>query len=94
MMPKMPDGSFAKKLYSLYLTYLPTEKFKYALKMNVDDRGCFHRAGSYRSTADRSASTSAARASPRGSTGTTPSGSCSSWLHGHGLIQERNINTG
>lgn len=41
MMPKMPDGSFAKKLYSLYLTYLPTEKFKYALKMNVDDRGSF-----------------------------------------------------
>ena len=29
MMPKMPDGSFAKKLYSLYLTYLPTDKFKY-----------------------------------------------------------------
>ena len=41
MMPKMPEGSFAKKLYSLYLTYLPTEKFKYALKMNVDDRGSF-----------------------------------------------------
>lgn len=41
MMPKMPKGSFAKKLYSLYLTYLPTEKFKYALKMNADDRGSF-----------------------------------------------------
>ena len=41
MMPKMPDGSFAKKLYSLYLTYLPTDKFKYALKMNVDNRGSF-----------------------------------------------------
>ena len=41
MMPKMPEGSFAKKIYSLYLTYLPTEKFKYALKMNVDDRGSF-----------------------------------------------------
>ena len=38
MMPKMPEGSFAKKLYSLYLTYLPVEKFKYALKMNCDDR--------------------------------------------------------
>ena len=37
----MPDGSFAKKLYSLYLTYLPKEKFKYALKMNVDERGSF-----------------------------------------------------
>ncbi|MCC8150930.1 MAG: NAD-dependent epimerase/dehydratase family protein [Lachnospiraceae bacterium] len=41
MMPKMPEGSFAKKLYSLYLTYLPPEKFKYELKMNCDDRGSF-----------------------------------------------------
>lgn len=41
LMPKMPAGSFAKKLYSLYLTYLPAERFKYALKMNVDDRGSF-----------------------------------------------------
>ena len=41
LMPKMPEGSFAKKLYSLYLTYLPTEKFKYAMKMNVDNRGSF-----------------------------------------------------
>ncbi|MCD8133695.1 MAG: NAD-dependent epimerase/dehydratase family protein [Clostridiales bacterium] len=41
LMPKMPEGSFAKKLYSLYLTYLPTEKFKYDLKMNCDDRGSF-----------------------------------------------------
>ena len=41
LMPKMPDGSFAKKLLSLYLTYLPAEQFKYPLKMNVDDRGSF-----------------------------------------------------
>ena len=41
LMPKMPNGSFAKKLYSLYLTYLPREKFKYTIKMNVDDRGSF-----------------------------------------------------
>ena len=33
LMPKMPEGSFAKKLFSLYLTYLPVDKFKYALKM-------------------------------------------------------------
>lgn len=31
MMPKMPAGSFAKKLYSLYLTYLPKEKIKYGV---------------------------------------------------------------
>ena len=41
LMPKMPEGSFAKKLFSLYLTYLPKEKFKYALKMNCDNRGSF-----------------------------------------------------
>lgn len=41
MMPKMPEGSFAKKLYSLYLTYLPKEAFKYQFKMNVDHRGSF-----------------------------------------------------
>ncbi|WP_321973920.1 NAD-dependent epimerase/dehydratase family protein [Paratractidigestivibacter sp.] len=41
MMPKMPEGSFEKKLYSLYLTYLPASAFKYALKMNCDDRGSF-----------------------------------------------------
>ena len=41
LMPKMSDGSFAKKLFSLYLTYLPAEQFKYPLKMNVDERGSF-----------------------------------------------------
>lgn len=41
LMPRMPDGSFAKKLYSLYLTYLPTEQFKYPLRMNADERGSF-----------------------------------------------------
>ena len=41
LMPEMPDGSFAKKLYSLYLTYLPAEHFKYPLKMNADERGSF-----------------------------------------------------
>ena len=41
MMPSIPENSFAKKLFSLYLTYLPTSKFKYDLKMNVDERGSF-----------------------------------------------------
>lgn len=41
MMPDIPEGSFAKKLYSTYLSYLPKEKVKFALKMNVDDRGSF-----------------------------------------------------
>ena len=41
MMPEIPAGSFAKKLYSTYLSYLPKEKTKFALKMNCDDRGSF-----------------------------------------------------
>ena len=39
--PEIPDGSFAKKLYSTYLSYLPKEKVAFPLKMNVDDRGSF-----------------------------------------------------
>ena len=41
MMPRIPNGSFAKKLYSTYLSYLPREKVSFPLKMNVDDRGSF-----------------------------------------------------
>lgn len=41
VMPEIPDGSFAKKLYSTYLSYLPKEKAAFTLKMNVDDRGSF-----------------------------------------------------
>ena len=41
MIPEMPQGSFAKKLYSTYLSYLPKEKVAFPLKMNVDDRGSF-----------------------------------------------------
>ena len=41
VVPEISDNSFAKKLYSLYLSYLPTDKFKFALKMNCDDRGSF-----------------------------------------------------
>ena len=41
MIPEIPAGSFAKKLYSTYLSYLPYEKTAFDLKMNVDDRGYF-----------------------------------------------------
>ncbi len=41
VMPKIPNGSFAKKLYSTYLSYLPYEKASFSLKMNVDERGSF-----------------------------------------------------
>lgn len=41
MMPEIPDQSFAKKLYSTYLSYLPKEKVAFPLKMNADERGSF-----------------------------------------------------
>lgn len=93
MMPKMPEGSFAKKLYSLYLTYLPTEKFKYLLKMNVDDRGSFTELVHTEDCGQISINIS--------KPGITKGQHWhnSKWeqfivVHGHGLIQERNITTG
>lgn len=93
MMPKMPEGSFAKKLYSLYLTYLPKEKFKYAMKMNVDDRGSFTELVH---TAD-CGQVSVNISKPGITKGQHWHNS--KWelfivVAGHGLIQERNINTG
>ncbi len=41
VMPEIPAGSFAKKLYSTYLSYLPPQKIAFPLKMNVDARGSF-----------------------------------------------------
>ena len=41
MMPEIPGNSFAKKLYSTYLSYLPKTAVRFPLKMNVDDRGSF-----------------------------------------------------
>lgn len=93
MMPKMPEGSFAKKLYSLYLTYLPVDKFKYSLKMNVDDRGSFTELLHTEDCGQVSINIS--------KPGITKGQHWhnSKWelfivVSGHGLIQERNINTG
>ncbi len=41
LMPPIPENSFAKKLYSTYLSYLPREKVAFPLKMNCDSRGSF-----------------------------------------------------
>lgn len=93
MMPKMPDGSFAKKLYSLYLTYLPTDKFKYSMKMNVDDRGSFTELVHTEDCGQVSINIS------RPGITKGQHWHNSKWelfivVAGHGLIQERNINTG
>lgn len=93
LMPKMPEGSFAKKLYSLYLTYLPVEKFKYELKMNCDDRGSFtelvHTAdcGQVSINISRPGIT-------KGQHWHNSKWELFIVVAGHGLIQERNIHTG
>lgn len=93
MMPKMPNGSFAKKLYSLYLTYLPPEKFKYQLRMNIDNRGSFTELVHTNDCGQISVNIS--------KPGVTKGQHWhnSKWelfivVAGHGLIQERNIYTG
>lgn len=93
LMPKMPSGSFAKKLFSLYLSYLPKEKFKYALKMNVDERGSFTEMVHTLDCGQVSVNISRP--------GITKGNHWhnSKWeqfivVSGHALIQERNITTG
>ena len=93
LMPEMPEGTFAKKLFSLYLTYLPTNKFKYRLKMNEDDRGSFTELMHTLNCGQVSINIS--------KPGITKGQHWhnSKWeqfivVAGHGLIQERNINTG
>lgn len=93
LMPKMKNGSFAKKLYSLYLTYLPKDKFKYALKMNVDERGSFTELVHTEECGQISVNIS------RPGVTKGQHWHNSKWelfivVSGHGLIQERNINTG
>ena len=90
MMPEIPDGSFAKKLYSTYLSYLPQEKTIFPLKMNCDDRGSFTELLKTQSCGQFSVNISR--------TGITKG---QHWHHskweffivvsGHGLIQERRI---
>lgn len=93
MMPKMPEESFEKRLYSLYLSYLPTDKFKYEIKTNVDDRGSFTELFHTEECGQISVNIS--------KPGITKGQHWhnSKWeifivVSGHALIQERNINTG
>lgn len=92
IMPSIPEGSFAKKLYSLYLTYLPKEKIAFDLKMNCDARGSFTE---LLKTADRG-QISVNISKPGITKGQHWHNS--KWeffivVSGHGLIQERKIGT-
>ena len=92
LMPEIPDNSFAKKLYSTYLSYLPKEKVSFPLKMNVDDRGSFTELLKTKNCGQFSVNIS--------KPGITKG---QHWHHtkweffivvsGHGLIQERKIGT-
>lgn len=93
VIPEIPEGSFAKKLYTTYLSYLPKEKIAFPLKMNVDQRGSFTELVHTLNCGQVSINIS--------KPGITKG---QHWHHtkweffivvaGHGLIQERNLNTG
>ena len=92
VVPEIPQGSFAKKLYSTFLSYLPKEKVSFPLKMNVDQRGSFTELLRSRNCGQVSVNIS--------KPGITKG---QHWHHskweffivvsGHGLIQERKIGT-
>ena len=92
VMPEIPNGSFEKKLYSMYLSYLPKEKTIFDLKMNCDDRGSFTELLKTRNCGQFSVNIS--------KPGITKGQHWhnSKWeffivVSGHGLIQERKIGT-
>ena len=91
MIPEIPSGSFAKKLYSTYLSYLPYEKAAFALKMNVDERGSFtelvhtHNAGQVSINISKPGIT-------KGQHWHNTKFEQFIVVKGHGLIQQRNLN--
>lgn len=92
VMPAIPDGSFEKKLYSMYLSYLPREKVAFDLKMNCDDRGSFTE---LLKTADHGQfSVNISRPGiTRGQHWHNAKWELFIVVAGHGLIQERKIGT-
>lgn len=93
MIPEIPDNSFAKKLYSTYLSYLPKDKIKYSLRMNKDARGSFTELLKSRNNGQVSVNIS------RPGITKGQHWHNSKWeffivVSGHALIQERKIDTG
>lgn len=93
LLPDIPEGSFEKKLYSTYLSYLPPDKVAFPLKMNRDERGSFTELLKTASCGQVSVNIT--------KPGVTKGQHWhnSKWeifivVSGHGLIQERNLNTG
>ena len=93
MIPEIPSGSFAKKLYSTYLSYLPYGKTAFDLKMNVDERGSFTELVHTLNAGQVSINISKPGIT-KGQHWHNSKGEQFIVVHGHGVIQERNINTG
>ena len=91
MIPEIPAGSFAKKLYSTYLSYLPAFKVAFPLQMKVDDRGSFtelvhtHNAGQVSINISKPGIT-------KGQHWHNTKFEQFIVVKGHGLIQQRNLN--
>ena len=91
MIPEIPAGSFAKKLYSTYLSYLPVSNVAFPLKMNVDERGSFtelvhtHNAGQVSINISKPGVT-------KGQHWHNTKFEQFIVVKGHGLIQQRNLN--
>lgn len=93
LMPELAMGSFAKKLYSTYLSYLPKEKAAFTLKMNTDARGSFtellktEKCGQFSVNISKPGIT-------KGQHWHNSKWELFVVVSGRGLIQERNLNTG
>ncbi len=92
MIPEIPANSFAKKLYSTYLSYLPKEKVAFPLKMNVDQRGSFTELLHTLNCGQVSINISKPGIT-KGQHWHNTKWEFFIVVSGHGLIQERNINS-
>lgn len=90
LIPEIPSGSLAYKLYSMYLSYLPADKMSYPLKMNVDERGVFTEL--IKTTNNGQISINIARpGNVRGQHWHNTKWEIFIVVSGHGLIQERKV---
>lgn len=93
LLPEIPEGSFEKKLYSTYLAYLPPEKIAFPLKMNVDERGSFTEVLKTKNCGQVSVNISKPGIA-KGQHWHNSKWEFFMVVAGHGLIRERNLNTG
>ena len=92
MIPNIPECSFAKKLYSTYLSYLPKDKISFPLRMNSDDRGSFTELIHTQSSGQVSINISKPGIT-KGQHWHNTKWEFFIVVSGHGLIQERKIGT-